>query len=53
MQLQGFHWRTGIERVTSGIWMWGEPIMIEAAGGETYAIVLVSFFVKVFFGTKF
>uniref|UniRef100_A0A9J2PBS0 GB1/RHD3-type G domain-containing protein n=1 Tax=Ascaris lumbricoides TaxID=6252 RepID=A0A9J2PBS0_ASCLU len=42
-QLQGFHWRSGAKRDTTGIWMWGEPIMIESANGETYAVVLVGF----------
>uniref|UniRef100_A0A0N5AGR3 GB1/RHD3-type G domain-containing protein n=1 Tax=Syphacia muris TaxID=451379 RepID=A0A0N5AGR3_9BILA len=41
VQLQGFHWRGGSKRDTAGIWMWGEPIMIEAASGETYAVVLM------------
>lgn len=40
-QLEGFHWRTGSKRDTTGIWIWGEPIMIEAVNGETYAVVLV------------
>lgn len=40
--LGGFHWRPGMKRDTAGIWIWGEPIMIEAANGETYAVVLVS-----------
>ncbi|KAK0400175.1 hypothetical protein QR680_003388 [Steinernema hermaphroditum] len=41
-QLHGFHWRSGAKRDTTGIWMWGEPIMIEAGNGEKYAVVLVS-----------
>uniref|UniRef100_A0A7E4W6Q6 GB1/RHD3-type G domain-containing protein n=1 Tax=Panagrellus redivivus TaxID=6233 RepID=A0A7E4W6Q6_PANRE len=40
-QLQGFHWRSGAKRDTVGIWLWGEPIMIEAANGEKYAVVLM------------
>uniref|UniRef100_A0A915BGE8 GB1/RHD3-type G domain-containing protein n=1 Tax=Parascaris univalens TaxID=6257 RepID=A0A915BGE8_PARUN len=40
-QLQGFHWRSGAKRDTTGIWMWGEPIMIESANGESYAVVLM------------
>ncbi|KHN88280.1 Atlastin-3 [Toxocara canis] len=40
-QVQGFHWRNGAKRDTTGIWMWGEPIMIESATGETYAVVLM------------
>ncbi|VDK75705.1 unnamed protein product [Litomosoides sigmodontis] len=39
--LGGFHWRPGMKRDTAGIWIWGEPIMIEAANGETYAVVLM------------
>ncbi|EJW81245.1 guanylate-binding protein domain-containing protein [Wuchereria bancrofti] len=39
--LGGFHWRSGMKRDTAGIWIWGEPIMIEAANGETYAVVLM------------
>lgn len=40
-QLQGFHWRNGAKRDTIGIWIWGQPIMIEAANGENYAVVLM------------
>ncbi|VDN08324.1 unnamed protein product [Thelazia callipaeda] len=40
-QLQGFHWKPGVKRDTTGIWIWGEPIMIEAGDGETYAVVLM------------
>uniref|UniRef100_A0A1I7YB13 GB1/RHD3-type G domain-containing protein n=1 Tax=Steinernema glaseri TaxID=37863 RepID=A0A1I7YB13_9BILA len=40
-QLHGFHWRAGAKRDTAGIWMWGEPIMIEAGNGEKYAVVLM------------
>ncbi|KHJ77413.1 hypothetical protein OESDEN_22967, partial [Oesophagostomum dentatum] len=40
-QLHGFHWRAGAKRDTVGIWIWGEPIMIEAASGEMYAVLLV------------
>ena len=41
-QVHGFHWRSGAKRDTVGIWIWGEPIMIEAASGEVYALLLVS-----------
>ncbi|KAE9555669.1 hypothetical protein FO519_001140 [Halicephalobus sp. NKZ332] len=41
VQLQGFHWRSGAKRDTTGIWLWGEPIMIEAASGEKYAVILM------------
>ncbi|KIH59448.1 guanylate-binding protein [Ancylostoma duodenale] len=37
-QLHGFHWRAGAKRDTVGMWIWGEPIMIEAASGEMYAM---------------
>uniref|UniRef100_A0A914YEX4 GB1/RHD3-type G domain-containing protein n=1 Tax=Panagrolaimus superbus TaxID=310955 RepID=A0A914YEX4_9BILA len=40
-QVQGFHWRSGAKRDTVGIWLWGEPIMIEAGNGEKYAVVLM------------
>lgn len=40
-QVHGFHWRAGAKRDTVGIWVWGEPIMIEAASGEMYAVLLV------------
>ncbi|KHJ85460.1 hypothetical protein OESDEN_14812 [Oesophagostomum dentatum] len=40
-QLHGFHWRAGAKRDTVGIWIWGEPIMIEAASGEMYAVLLM------------
>ncbi|TMS38744.1 hypothetical protein L596_005398 [Steinernema carpocapsae] len=40
-QLHGFHWRAGAKRDTAGIWMWGEPIMVEAGNGEKYAVVLM------------
>ncbi|CAJ0560752.1 unnamed protein product, partial [Mesorhabditis spiculigera] len=40
-QLHGFHWRAGTKRDTAGIWMWGEPIMIEGGTGENYAVVLM------------
>jgi atlastin len=39
--VQGFHWRSGAKRDTVGIWLWGEPIMIEAGNGEKYAVVLM------------
>ncbi|GMR50771.1 hypothetical protein PMAYCL1PPCAC_20966, partial [Pristionchus mayeri] len=40
-QVHGFHWRSGAKRDTIGIWMWGEPIMIESASGENLAVVLL------------
>ncbi|GMT25736.1 hypothetical protein PFISCL1PPCAC_17033 [Pristionchus fissidentatus] len=40
-QVHGFHWRSGAKRDTVGIWMWGEPIMIESPSGENLAVVLL------------
>ncbi|GMS97583.1 hypothetical protein PENTCL1PPCAC_19758 [Pristionchus entomophagus] len=40
-QVHGFHWRSGAKRDTVGIWMWGEPIMIENHLGENLAVVLL------------
>ncbi|CAI4232036.1 unnamed protein product [Auanema sp. JU1783] len=40
-QLHGFHWRAGAKRDTLGIWVWGEPIMIEGANGESFAVLLM------------
>ncbi|KAI6234639.1 GB1/RHD3-type G domain-containing protein [Aphelenchoides fujianensis] len=39
--LEGFHWRSGAKRDTVGIWLWGEPILIDGANGERYAVVLM------------
>jgi len=36
----GFHWRGGSERNTTGIWMWSEPHFVKR-GGETLAVLLV------------
>uniref|UniRef100_A0A914WVA0 GB1/RHD3-type G domain-containing protein n=2 Tax=Plectus sambesii TaxID=2011161 RepID=A0A914WVA0_9BILA len=40
-QLRGFHWKAGAHRDTSGMWMWGEPILIRRDDGEKVAVVLV------------
>ncbi|CAB3409766.1 unnamed protein product [Caenorhabditis bovis] len=40
-QIHGFHWRAGVKRDTVGIWLWGEPIMIESISGETFAVILM------------
>lgn len=40
-QLHGFHWRAGVKRDTVGIWLWGEPIMIESVTGEMFAVLLM------------
>lgn len=40
-QLRGFHWKAGAHRDTSGMWMWGEAILIRRDDGEQIAVVLV------------
>ncbi|CAI5447478.1 unnamed protein product [Caenorhabditis angaria] len=40
-QLHGFHWRAGVKRDTIGIWLWGEPIMIQSITGEMFAVLLM------------
>ncbi|KAI1727059.1 atlastin-1 [Ditylenchus destructor] len=40
-QLEGFHYRPGQKRDTVGIWIWAEPIMIDAPNGERIAVVLM------------
>ncbi|KAF8384560.1 hypothetical protein PRIPAC_73702, partial [Pristionchus pacificus] len=40
-QVGGFHWRSGASRDTVGMWMWGEPIMIETPSREKLAVVLL------------
>jgi atlastin len=37
----GFEWRGGSERNTTGIWMWSRPHFITRASGEKLAILLV------------
>ncbi|KAI6212133.1 Atlastin-3 [Aphelenchoides besseyi] len=39
--LEGFHWRSGAKRDTVGIWLWGEPILIDHPNSERYAVVLM------------
>lgn len=38
-----FAWRGGVERQTTGIWMWSEPFFrsTSASGGEKFAILLM------------
>ena len=38
---QGFQWRGGEERNTTGIWLWSEPFMITKSNGEKLAVLLV------------
>lgn len=37
----GFDWRGGAERNTTGIWMWSEPHFVEKENGDQIAILLV------------
>lgn len=37
----GFDWRAGSERNTTGIWMWSEPHLTQSASGEPLAVLLV------------
>ena len=38
---QGFEWRAGHERMTTGIWMYSEPFYHTGANGEEIAVLLV------------
>jgi atlastin len=37
----GFDWRAGAERNTTGIWMWNEPYLTKTEKGEPLAVLLV------------
>jgi atlastin len=37
----GFDWRGGAERNTTGIWMWSEPHFLSKSNGEHLAVLLV------------
>jgi atlastin len=37
----GFHWRGGSERNTTGIWMWSQPNFVKTENGENMAVLLV------------
>lgn len=39
--LEGFSWRGGSERDTSGILMWKEPFFVKLANGETIVVLLM------------
>ena len=38
---QGFHWKHGVERDTTGIWMWNKPFLSTLPDGRTVAVFLV------------
>lgn len=39
--LEGFSWRGGSERDTSGILVWKEPFFVKLANGETIVVLLM------------
>lgn len=39
--LRSFEWRGGVERMTTGIWMWSEPFVRETQAGKKVAVLLV------------
>jgi atlastin len=38
---EGFDWKAGSERHTTGIWMWSHPHLIKNAAGDKIAVLLV------------
>lgn len=38
---RSFAWRGGVERMTTGIWMWSEPFVRRTEGGKEVAVLLV------------
>nr|XP_039256692.1 atlastin-like isoform X1 [Styela clava] len=36
----GFHWRGGVEKVTTGISVWSQPIIVRREGGREIAVLL-------------
>jgi atlastin len=41
VRTDGFHWRGGSERNTTGIWMWSVPHFVTKGNGESLAVLLV------------
>lgn len=41
VRTDGFHWRGGSERNTTGIWMWSAPHFVTKGNGESLAVLLV------------
>ncbi|CAM9711949.1 unnamed protein product [Ectocarpus sp. 12 AP-2014] len=39
--LRSFEWRGGVERMTTGIWMWSEPFVRRMEGGKEVAVLVV------------
>ncbi|CAN0527119.1 unnamed protein product, partial [Ectocarpus sp. 8 AP-2014] len=39
--LRSFEWRGGVERMTTGIWMWSEPFVRRTGGGKEVAVLVV------------
>uniref|UniRef100_A0A914WGP7 GB1/RHD3-type G domain-containing protein n=1 Tax=Plectus sambesii TaxID=2011161 RepID=A0A914WGP7_9BILA len=40
-KIEGFEFKAGNDRVTTGIWMWGEPIVLPAGDEKKMAVVLL------------
>lgn len=40
-KIEGFEWRSGTRRVTTGIQIWSEPFILEKTNGEKVAVLLV------------
>ena len=38
---RSFAWRGGVERMTTGIWMWSEPFVRRTEDGKDVAVLLV------------
>lgn len=39
--LRSFEWRGGVERMTTGIWVWSEPFVRRTEGGKEVAVLVV------------
>lgn len=39
--LRSFEWRGGVERMTTGIWVWSEPFVRRTESGKEVAVLLV------------
>uniref|UniRef100_A0A8W8K0W2 GB1/RHD3-type G domain-containing protein n=1 Tax=Magallana gigas TaxID=29159 RepID=A0A8W8K0W2_MAGGI len=40
-KIEGFHWRGGSDRVTSGIHIWSKPLVYEKESGKKVAVLLM------------
>lgn len=39
--VEGFSWRSGSERDTTGIWLWNEPFLVKRSQGDEVAVLLM------------